>query len=516
MKRKLKAGITSQSVPLFIQDASSTAGAGLGSLAYNSSGLAAKYRRQGQSSWTTITLAAMTPGTWTSGGFVSDGGPVTGGYELGIPDAARAASEGVTWVTVEVYGATNMLPVLIEIELDRVDYQDPVRFGLTALPGASAGADGGLPVLSNGAADLAYAVTTLTNLPAVTADWLTAAGVSAAAVAKIQSGLSTYAGGDTPGTATLLTRLTSDRAGYLDNLNNANLASVPAFPANFAALGISAGGHVERVTLADTVTAYAGNTPQTGDAYARLGAPAGASVSADVAAVKADTASLAARVTDTLFSGITSLARWLGALAGKTADAPTQAEIRATAAGAGYTIATDSLEAVRDRGDAAWAAGGLTAGDVWDHASRTLTSADPLEAQVPGGYASGSAGYALGRIGRQRIEVTSPGFQSGAALLLHRGAAYINDDGRALEWTDAGGLWPALALDTPVVLRVLGHGTDLEAEVVVTSPKLIRAEPAADWTASLPVTPGVPYFVIATLGGGPAVLVEGVLEVRDT
>lgn len=38
-----------------------------------------------------------------------------------------------------------------------------------------------------------------------------------------------------------------------------------------------------------TINGYTGNTPQTGDAYARLGAPAGASVSADVAAVKSDT-----------------------------------------------------------------------------------------------------------------------------------------------------------------------------------------------------------------------------------
>lgn len=37
-----------------------------------------------------------------------------------------------------------------------------------------------------------------------------------------------------------------------------------------------------------TLTTYTGNTPQTGDAYARLGAPAGLSVSSDVAAVKSD------------------------------------------------------------------------------------------------------------------------------------------------------------------------------------------------------------------------------------
>lgn len=114
-----------------------------------------------------------------------------------------------------------------------------------------------------------------------------------------------------------------------------------------------------RVTLVDTVTSYTGNTPQTGDAYARLGAPAGASVSADVAAVKTDTTTLLARITSTLFSGITYLARWMGLLAGKTADASTLAEVQATTAGAGFTNTTDSLEALRDNEGTAGA--GLTA-----------------------------------------------------------------------------------------------------------------------------------------------------------
>jgi hypothetical protein len=41
-----------------------------------------------------------------------------------------------------------------------------------------------------------------------------------------------------------------------------------------------------------TINGYTGNTVQTGDAYARLGAPVGASHSADTAAVKADTAAI--------------------------------------------------------------------------------------------------------------------------------------------------------------------------------------------------------------------------------
>ncbi len=50
-----------------------------------------------------------------------------------------------------------------------------------------------------------------------------------------------------------------------------------------------------------TVTTLTGHTPQTGDNYARLGAPAGASVSADVAAVKVDTAAV---LDDTGTSGV--------------------------------------------------------------------------------------------------------------------------------------------------------------------------------------------------------------------
>ena len=55
------------------------------------------------------------------------------------------------------------------------------------------------------------------------------------------------------------------------------------------------------IQLADTVTTLTGHTAQTGDNYARLGAPAGASMSADIAAAKADTAAI---LVDTGTSGV--------------------------------------------------------------------------------------------------------------------------------------------------------------------------------------------------------------------
>lgn len=66
--------------------------------------------------------------------------------------------------------------------------------------------------------------TSLAGLPAMPTDWFTATGVSAAAVAKIQAGLSTYAGGDTAGTTTLLARLTATRSNLLDNLTRLDVA----------------------------------------------------------------------------------------------------------------------------------------------------------------------------------------------------------------------------------------------------------------------------------------------------
>jgi hypothetical protein len=88
-------------------------------------------------------------------------------------------------------------------------------------------------------------VTSAITLPALPADWISAASVSSAAVTKIQSGLSTYSGGDTSGTSTLLLRLTATRAGYLDNLaiytapDNAGITSIQNVLAAIQGAGFS-------------------------------------------------------------------------------------------------------------------------------------------------------------------------------------------------------------------------------------------------------------------------------------
>jgi len=61
--------------------------------------------------------------------------------------------------------------------------------------------------------------------------------------------------------------------------------------------------------IVGTIDTYSGNTKQTGDSFTRLGAPAGASVSADVAAIKAKTDNLPAAPADD-----TSIDTQLGAI----------------------------------------------------------------------------------------------------------------------------------------------------------------------------------------------------------
>jgi len=141
-KLHLKRATTSKLARIFIQDSSSTTGAGLTGLVFNSASLTAYYIKEGSSSATAITLATMTVGTWASGGFKEvDATNMPGVYEIGIPDAALSTGNSTI---VMLKGATNMVPVLLEFELDAVDYQDAVRFGLSALPNASASASGGL------------------------------------------------------------------------------------------------------------------------------------------------------------------------------------------------------------------------------------------------------------------------------------------------------------------------------------------------------------------------------------
>ncbi len=71
-----------------------------------------------------------------------------------------------------------------------------------------------------------------------------------------------------------------------------------------AAIGVNVSGHVSRVVLTDTVTTYTGDTPQTGDSFARIGATGGGLTSL----APSSTALSTATWTGTLATNLTTLA----------------------------------------------------------------------------------------------------------------------------------------------------------------------------------------------------------------
>lgn len=84
---------------------------------------------------------------------------------------------------------------------------------------------------------------------------------------------------------------------------------------------------------------------------------------------------------------------------------------------------------------------------------------DPLISPVPGVYAPGTAGAALGRIGVGVIEA-AVAITSDGNIFLIRGDSYTGDD--ALVWSDPG-TWPSLV---EAVLRFSAAGITIDAEAV--------------------------------------------------
>lgn len=127
MKLSIQAGKTSESINIFIADSSSTTGAGLTGLAYNTGSLVAYYSFTGANATATqITLATLATITtaWASGGFKEiDATNMPGWYRLDLPNAVLASSKGRV-VSLHLKGATNMAPCPIEIELTGWDNQN--------------------------------------------------------------------------------------------------------------------------------------------------------------------------------------------------------------------------------------------------------------------------------------------------------------------------------------------------------------------------------------------------------
>jgi hypothetical protein len=299
-KLSIVAGATSQSVNVLVLDSSSTVGAGLSGLAYNTASLAAYYTFAGANTTATaITLATLAGVTsaWATGGFIEiDATHMKGLYRLDLPNAVLATAKGRS-VTVYLYGAANMAPVVLEIELESWDNQVAIaqtgdayaRLGAPA--GASIAADlaeieGETDVIVTNTTGITFTVANQVDVnvvdwkgsaaPAMTGDAFARLGAPAGAsvsadLAEIEGETDGIAAIPTsnPTAAAIATAVWQDTTAG----DFTTAASIGKSVMNGVALGTGL-----------TINGYTGNTPQTGDAFARLGAPAGASIAADIAA----------------------------------------------------------------------------------------------------------------------------------------------------------------------------------------------------------------------------------------
>lgn len=244
MKVSIQAGKTSQSVNIFIQDSSSTTGAGLAGLVYNSAGLTAYYTFAGTNATATaITLATLAAvnSAYSSGGFKEiDATNMPGWYRFDPPDAVLAAAKGRS-VAMHLKGATNMAPLPIEIELTGWDNQDAVRGGLTALPNANAEAAGGLYTRGTGAGQINQQANG--QVDANLERWINVAPLA----------------------------LSSQRVQVLVGAVTNGVIAAASFAAN--ALDAVWSTAARTLTAATNITSTGGTTvPQTGDSFARIGA----------------------------------------------------------------------------------------------------------------------------------------------------------------------------------------------------------------------------------------------------
>lgn len=189
MKEIIKRGATSNILRVFLQDSTSTTGAGKTALTNTSTGLIISTIADNEATATTYTAAATNVETVTTlGTFAAptaskcrfrevDATNFPGVYEIHIADARYAVASS-TQLLVSIQ-CTGVAPVMAEVQLIAVDLMDTVRLGLTAIPDVAQGNTG---AISTGNATGQVTVVS-TAIGAITSTSFAAGAIDAAAIA---------------------------------------------------------------------------------------------------------------------------------------------------------------------------------------------------------------------------------------------------------------------------------------------------------------------------------------------
>lgn len=194
-KQLVQLNNTSRSEYIFIQNSSSTTGAGLTGLTFTSAGLTLTYVvERGTAGSLALASLASANAAWASGGFIAvDAALMPGVYRLDIPNVVFATADKSV---VMLKGATNMAPVVLEYQIVGFNPDDAVRLGLTAIPNVAQGTTGAISTgnatgqvtvvaTATGALTSASFAAGAIDAAAIATDAITSAELSASAVQEI-------------------------------------------------------------------------------------------------------------------------------------------------------------------------------------------------------------------------------------------------------------------------------------------------------------------------------------------
>jgi hypothetical protein len=180
------------------------------------------------------------------------------------------------------------------------------------------------------------------SVGAMAANVMTAAAAASDLTTELQSGLATQASVNTiddfldTEIADIQARLPAALVGGRMDANIGAISS-DATAADNAEAFFDGTGYAGTGNVIPTVTTLTGHTAQTGDTYARLGAPVGASISADIAAAKANLVTILATLGTWTATGVNTVLGAFKAIMRKDSSLPSDI-------GGTYDPATDSLE----------------------------------------------------------------------------------------------------------------------------------------------------------------------------
>ena len=162
MKFARARGSTSNIFDFFLPDTQPLVpGGGKTGLSSASSGLIIALKRELSSAYTVYAQASSNIETITTiGTFAApssskcrfkeiDSTNAPGKYQVMFADALFDTSDASRWISGVIHGASGLVMTPFEIMLTAFNFQDAVRGGLTALPNANSGAQGGLVILDD-------------------------------------------------------------------------------------------------------------------------------------------------------------------------------------------------------------------------------------------------------------------------------------------------------------------------------------------------------------------------------